>query len=219
MTPLISVGLSLHQITLATSGRGSLVHGAYHLTFNPCSQSTRQLACPVCLQSLRHFLPLCYVTVVVMKRESISIQLGVWGTQHTQHKSIIPPFMDCADDWHNRSQTTPTTTNWPPIMPIQLEGRPFFDPANRSASLPTVGWSQRSMSRDPELAEIPGKLPSVRASLEFLTYSQQRPRDDTAEASTATPAEAVTHRAMAEERTVLRERMKKEESESEIGRA
>ena len=77
-------------------------------------------------------------------------------------------------DWHNRFQMTPTTTSWPPIMPIQSEGREGrpFDPANRSASLPIVRWTQRSTSRDPELAEIPGKLPGVHASLELLTCSQ-----------------------------------------------
>jgi hypothetical protein len=113
---------------------------------------------------------------------------------------------------HNRSQTTPTTASWPPF---HSEGRPFFDPSTRSASQPIVAWSQSSTSRDPELAEIAGRLPGVNASVELLTCSQQRPRGHMAEASTVTLAEVVTREAVVEERKVMDERMRKEEAEAE----
>jgi hypothetical protein len=116
---------------------------------------------------------------------------------------------------HNRSQTTPTTASWPPINSFHSEERPVFDPSTRSASLPIVGRSQSSTSRDPELAEIAGKLPGVNASVELLTSSQRRPRDHMAEPSIESLAEAVTREAMAEERKVMDERMKKEEAEAE----
>jgi hypothetical protein len=114
---------------------------------------------------------------------------------------------------HNRFQTTPTTASLPPINSFQSDGQPFFDPSTRSASLPIVGWSQSSTSRDHELAEIPGKLPGVDASVELLTSSQQRPRDHIAEASTVTLAQAVTREAVVEEQKVMDERMRKEEAE------
>lgn len=113
---------------------------------------------------------------------------------------------------HNRSPTTPITASWPPIKSFHSEGRPFYDPT-RSASLPIVGRSQSSSSRDPELAEIAGKLPGVDASVELLTPSQQRPRDHMAEAPTLTLAEAVAREAMAEERKVMDERIRKEVAE------
>ena len=116
---------------------------------------------------------------------------------------------------YNRSRTTPTTASWPPISSSHSEGRPFNDPSTRSASLPIVGWSQSSTSRDPELAEIVDKLPGVNASVELITSSQQRPRDHMAEASTVTLAEAVTREAMAEEQKVMDERMRKEETETD----
>lgn len=116
---------------------------------------------------------------------------------------------------HNRSQTTPTTARWPPIDSFHSEGRPVLACSTRSSSLPIVGRSQRSTSRDLEIEEVPGKLPGVNASVELLTSSQRRPRDHMAEASTVTLAEAVAREAMAEERKVMDEHMRKEEAEAE----
>ena len=113
---------------------------------------------------------------------------------------------------HNRSQTTPTTATWPPANYFHSEGRPFFDPSTRSASLPIVGRSQSLTLRGPELAEIAGKLSGVNASAELLASSQQRP-GHMAEESTVTVAQAVTREAMAEEQKVIDERMRKEEAE------
>jgi hypothetical protein len=124
--------------------------------------------------------------------------------QSERHSSIYG--YTCRD----RSQTTHTTTSCP-------EERPVFDPATRFASLPIVGWNQGSTLRDPEpaLAEIAAKPPGVNASVELLTSSQQRPRDHMAEASSVTLGEAVTREAVAEERKVMDERIRKEETETE----
>jgi len=131
-----------------------------------------------------------------------------------QSSNYRPRDYDC----HTRSQITPTTASWPPINSLHSEGRPLSDPSTRSASLPIVGLSQSSTSRDPELAEIASKLPGANASVKFLTSSQRRPRDHMAEASTVTTvslAEAVTREAVVEERKVIDERMRKEEAEAE----
>jgi hypothetical protein len=116
---------------------------------------------------------------------------------------------------HYRSQTTPITASGPPVNSYHSEGRPFFDPSTRSASLPIAGWDQSSTSRDPKLAEIAGKLPGVNASVELLTSSQRRPRNHVAETSTITLAEAVKREAMVEEQKVMDEHMRKEEAEAE----
>jgi hypothetical protein len=114
---------------------------------------------------------------------------------------------------HNRSQTTPTAARWPPIDSFHSEGRPVFDPSTRSPSLPIIGRSPSSTSRDLELAEVAGRLPgaSVNASVELLASSLRRPGVHMAESSTATLAEA----AVAEERRVMDECMRREEAEAE----
>lgn len=112
---------------------------------------------------------------------------------------------------HDRSQTTP---GWPPISPFHSEGRPVYDPS-RSASLPIVGRSQSWISRDPEIAEIAGKVPGVNASVELLTLSHRRRKDHMAEASTVTLAEAVAREAVIEEQRVIEEHMRREEAEAE----
>ena len=112
---------------------------------------------------------------------------------------------------HNRSQTTPTTSSWPPIDFFHSEGRPILDPSTRSASPPTVESNQGSTSRDPELAEI-GKLPGVNVSAGLLTSSQRR--DHVADGSTISLAEA-TREAVVEEQKVMDEHMRKEEAEAE----
>lgn len=133
-------------------------------------------------------------------------------SQPERHSSI---YGSGGYDCHNRSQTIPATTSgWPPINSFHSEGRPVFDPSTCSASPPIVDWNQGSTLRDPELAEITGKLPGVNVSAELLTSSRRRLKDHVADGSTVTLAEA-TREAVVEEQKVMDERMRKEELEAE----
>jgi hypothetical protein len=191
----------------------------------PDPRSSPPECSPVGLPSLPPPTPIIAVQRSFSGNEVIALPPHMASRIHRARVQEIPQlkYRHSTYGWLGRNRQSPSqlttvqpnVTTWPLVRSPQPEGRPYSGPSPRSASLPIVGWRQRSTSLDPELAGLTDMLPETQAQVELLASARQTGgHGHSTETSTLTPTEAVVHEVYFEEQIAEEER-KKQEAEAE----